>query len=119
MVVQLRTSVRPLTHNDRFHFRKRARLVAKIREDVGWAAKTAKIPPATRITVQLNYRPGDGRPSVTDAPNLTATSKPAIDGLQDAGVVPSDTDEHVTEVMPVIHRGPGTRRCWLVVEVAR
>lgn len=119
MVVHLRTSVRPLTHNDRFHWRKRARLVAKIREDVGWAAKAKKIPPATEVTVQLNYRPGDGRPSVTDAPNLTATSKPAIDALVDAGVVPDDRDRYVTEEMPVIHRGPGVRRCWLVVEVAR
>lgn len=52
-----------------------------------------------------------------DAPNLTATSKPAIDGLVDAGIVPNDTDEHVTEAMPVIHPGSGKRRLWLTVEV--
>ncbi|WP_052373123.1 hypothetical protein [Amycolatopsis taiwanensis] len=64
--------------------------------------------------MQLHYAPG-GRRSVTDAPNLTATSKPAIDGLVDAGIVPNDTDQHVTEHMPVIHPGPGTRRLWLEV----
>lgn len=117
MVVELKTGCRPLTHNDRFHWRKRADLVREIRLSAGFTAKAMRIPKARHVTVQLNYRPA-GR-SVTDAPNLTATSKPAIDGLVDAGVVPDDTDKHVTEVMPVIHTGPGPgRRLWLVVEVS-
>lgn len=117
MVVWKKSGLRPLTQNDRHFWATKARMVKDIREGVHWAAKAAKLPTGVQhITVQLNYRPA-GR-SVTDAPNLTATSKPAIDGLVDAGVVPDDTDRHVTEVMPVIHDGPGDRRCWLTVEVS-
>lgn len=108
---------RPLTHNDRMHWGEKKGHVRAIREAVGIAAKATRIPAAERITVQLHYAPGDRR-SVTDAPNLTATSKAAIDGLVDAGVVPDDTDKHVTEVMPEIHKGMGVRRCWLTVDVS-
>jgi crossover junction endodeoxyribonuclease RusA len=117
MVIPLKSgSFRPLTHNDRLHFRARARLVKDIRHAAALWARSKKIPPADSITVQLHYAPGSVR-SVTDAPNLTATSKPAIDGLVDAGIVPDDKDDHVTEVMPVIHRGPGPRRLWLTIEL--
>lgn len=118
MVVRLKTGWRPLTHNDRGHPVARSRLVKQIRRAVGWAAKVARIPAAEHITVQLHYAPGDRR-SVTDAPNLTATSKPAIDGLVDAGVVPDDTDAHVTEHMPLIHPSPGERRLWLEVQITK
>jgi crossover junction endodeoxyribonuclease RusA len=118
MVVALKRTVRPLTHNDRHHRRVEARLIKTIREGTHWAAKAAHLPTGVEhATIQLHYRPGSR--SVTDAPNLTATSKPAIDGLRDAGLVPDDTDRHVTEQMPVIHPGTGTRRCWLTVEVQR
>lgn len=117
MVIELKTGVRPLTHNDRLHWRAKADRVREIRLAAGFTAKAMRIPKAEHITVQLNYRPAAR--SVTDAPNLTATSKPAIDGLVDAGVVPNDTDEFVTEVMPVIRKGPGKRRLWMTVEVSR
>lgn len=118
MVMWTRSGARPLTHNDRHHPLKRARLVKTIRDGTHWAAKNAKLPKGVaHATVQLHYRPGSR--SVTDAPNLTATSKPAIDGLVDYGLVPDDTDRWVTEVMPTIHPGPGPRRCWLTVEVQR
>lgn len=115
MVIPLKSgSTRPLTHNDRLHYRRRAPLIRNIRHAAATWARSKKIPPAEHITVQLHYAPGPAR-SVTDAPNLTATSKPAIDGLVDAGIVPDDKDEHVTELMPVIHRGPGARRLWLTI----
>jgi crossover junction endodeoxyribonuclease RusA len=116
MVVQLKTDTRPLTHNDRMHWRKRAPKVKTIRQVTAANATAAHIPLCQHITVTLHYAPGD-KASVTDSPNLTATSKPAIDGLVDARVVPNDTDRYVTEVMPVIHLGPGTRRLWLEIEV--
>jgi crossover junction endodeoxyribonuclease RusA len=116
LVVRTKTGVRPLTHNDRLHWRPKAALVASIRKAVWVRVKNAKIPTAEHVTVRLHYATGDRR-SVTDAPNLTATSKPAIDALVDAGVVKTDTDEHVSELMPVVHRGPGERRLWLEVEV--
>jgi crossover junction endodeoxyribonuclease RusA len=68
--------------------------------------------------VTLHYQPGDNR-RMRDPMNLTASSKPAIDGLVDAGLVPDDTDVYVHENTPVIHYGPGDRRLWLTVEVTR
>ncbi len=117
MVVQLKTGLRPLTHNDRMHWRPKANAVKTIRDQVAAHARLARIPRAEHITVQLHYRPGSR--SVTDAPNLTATSKPAIDGLVDAGLVPDDKDRHVTELMPVIHPGRGERRLWLEVQITK
>lgn len=106
----------PLNHNQRLHWAKRAPIIAKIRRDVGWLAKAAKIPACGHITVQLVYAPGLRRKR--DAPNWTATSKPAIDGLVDAGVVPDDNGEYVTElpvmILPPPEPGP---RCWLTVEI--
>lgn len=119
MVIQLKTGkLRPLTHNDRLSWQAKSTKVRTIRQQLKAHARNAHIPPCDHITVTLHYAPGD-KPSVTDAPNLTATSKPAIDGIVDAGVVPDDTDKHVAELMPVIHRGPGARRLWLVVELTR
>lgn len=110
---------KPLTHNQRYNHFRRNQLVQKIRNDAGWAAKALmrkhKIGQQRHITVQLHYRPGDSRGR--DAPNLTATSKPAIDGLVDAGLVTDDRDAYVTEIMPVIHPEPGKRRLWLTVEL--
>lgn len=115
MVVRTKTAWRPLTHNDRIHWRPRAELVKRIRQSTQLWARHYKIPAAQHITVQLHYQPGSR--SVTDAPNLTATSKPAIDGLVDAGIVPDDKDQHVTELMPVIHPDKGERRLWIEVEI--
>ncbi|MBP2331251.1 crossover junction endodeoxyribonuclease RusA [Kibdelosporangium banguiense] len=107
----------PLTANQRLHWREKARRTRMVREITRIRARQAGIQPCARITVQLHYRPGDNRRR--DAPNLHATAKPAVDGLVDAGLVPDDTGEYVTEVMPVIHPGPGNRRLWLTVEVTR
>lgn len=106
----------PLTHNQRLHHMAKAKRVAAVREAVGWEAVRHKLPKnCSHIVVQLHYATGDNR--LRDAPNLTATSKPGIDGLKDAGVVADDHDGYVTEIMPVIHRGPGKRRLWLAVEI--
>lgn len=107
----------PLTHNQRLHRMEKARRTKFVREAVGWAAKAAKLGHHRHITVQLHYAPGDNR-TRRDAPNLTATSKPAIDGLVDAGLVHDDNDDYVTEIMPVIHRGQGQpRRLWLTIAI--
>lgn len=109
---------RPFTANDRPHWRKRADWTAEIRRDVYLSARALRIPPQQHIIVGLHYAPGDNRRR--DAPNLTTTQKPAVDGLVDAGIVPDDTAAYVTELMPVIV--PGTRapswprRLWLVVQ---
>lgn len=114
------TGHRPLTTNDRLHWRVKARYVAEIRESVAWRARQAHIPPQEHVTVQLHYAPGDARRR--DAPNLVATSKPAVDALVDAGVVPDDTARWVEELMPVLHVPTGVlhrvRSLWLTVEAS-
>lgn len=105
----------PLTANQRLHHQEKARRTRVIRAVVYMRAKAAKIPVASTLIVQLHYTPGDNRRR--DAPNLVATSKPAVDGLVDAGIVPDDTADYVNELMPVIHPGPAKRRLWLAVAV--
>jgi crossover junction endodeoxyribonuclease RusA len=104
---------RPLTANDRLHWRAKADFVHAIRRDVAWRTKAQRIPPQEHVIVGLHYAPGDNR--TRDAANLTATQKPAVDGLVDGGLVPSDSGRWVTEVMPVLHSGQQPRRLWLVV----
>jgi crossover junction endodeoxyribonuclease RusA len=104
----------PLSANQRLHWRQKAERTGNVRTKVRLLAKQARIPAAARLTVQLHYLPGDGRRR--DAPNLVATSKPAIDGLVDAGLVPDDNDRYVIEIMPKIHPGHGKRRLWLTVQ---
>ena len=106
----------PLNHNQRLHWARKARIVADVRQTVGWLAKSAHIPACGHITVQLHYAPGHrGR---LDPMNLTATSKPAIDALVDVGVVVDDSGEYVHEEPPKVlwppEPGP---RCWLVVQI--
>ena len=108
----------PLNHNQRLHWAVEARIVATVRREAAWLAKSARIPTFERITVQLHYAPGHRRK--IDPPNLTATSKPCIDGIVDAGIVIDDSDEYVTELMPVIHRPPVLGpRCWMTIEISR
>jgi crossover junction endodeoxyribonuclease RusA len=105
---------RPWTANDRVHWRTRALYTRTIRESVAWVAKSLHIGPQAHITVGLHYQPGDSRRR--DAPNLTTSQKPSVDGLRDAGIVPDDTAEFVTELMPVIHPGKNRRALWLEIE---
>jgi len=107
--------VPPLNHNQRLHWREEAARKKVVRQAVRVAATNARVGRCTRLTVTLNYQPGD-EVRKRDPMNLTASSKPAIDGLVDAGLVPDDTDVYVHEQTPVIHYGPGRRRLWLTVE---
>lgn len=107
----------PLNHNQRGHWARRSPVIREIRETTAWLAKAQKIPACGHIIVQLHYAPGRRRK--LDPMNLTATSKPAIDGLVDAGVVPDDDSTHVLEATPAVYFPPEPGpRCWLTVEVA-
>jgi crossover junction endodeoxyribonuclease RusA len=105
----------PLNQNQRLHWAEKNRRAQLVRNTVAWKAKQLKLGQHQHLAAQLHYQPGDNRRR--DAPNLTATSKPAIDGLVDAGIVPDDNDQHVTEHMPLIHRGPGERALWLEIVI--
>jgi crossover junction endodeoxyribonuclease RusA len=108
----------PLTANMRLHWHEDAKRRRVVREAVAWAAKAEKVRPQMHIVVGLHYAPQDRRRR--DPSNLMATQKPAVDGLVDAGVVPDDTPQFVTELMPVIHAPDGdAKRMWLRVEVHR
>ncbi len=105
----------PLNANQRLHWRAQRPLVRLVRDTVEWRARAANIPACQRITVGLHYQPGDNRRR--DASNLMPTQKPAVDALVRAGIVPDDTAEYVTELMPTIHNGPGERRLWLRIVI--
>lgn len=106
----------PLTANQRLHWAQQHKRTKHVRHTVAWRAKSAAIPACAHITVRLHYHPADNRRR--DASNLYPTSKAAIDGLRDAGVVPDDDGRYVTEINPIIEppvRGQ-PRRLWLTVE---
>lgn len=106
--------LRPWTANDRRHWRVKAQWTSIIRRAVALQARNLHIPPQRHITVGLHYAPGDNRRR--DAPNLITTQKPAVDGLVDAGIIPDDIDQWVTELMPVLRKCHGLRRLWLEIE---
>lgn len=90
-------------------------LIRQVREKGGWLAVRAGIPPLERFSATLHYRPA--RKGRRDALNLSATLKPLVDGLVDAGVCADDDTVHYVGTEPTIHaaeRGqPGA--LWLIV----
>jgi crossover junction endodeoxyribonuclease RusA len=94
----------------------RAALIKSVRRDGEMLARSAGIPPLARFSATLHWRPA--RNARRDALNLTATLKPLVDGLVDAGVCSDDDTTRYVGTEPMIHpaeRGqPG--RMWLVIE---
>jgi crossover junction endodeoxyribonuclease RusA len=106
----------PLSANQRLYWRRKAEVTKAVRETTAWRVKSLNLPPATRLTVQLRFDTGDNRKR-RDPANLCATSKPAIDGVVDSGLVPDDTPEWVEELMPAIRNGTAERGMWLEVTI--
>lgn len=106
----------PLNANQRLHWRAKARMVKAVRRTAWALARNAKIPACAHIRVWLVYQPRDSRRR--DPSNLMPTQKPSLDGLVDAGIVPDDTPEYVTEsiprIVPPVSGQPG--KLWLHVE---
>lgn len=105
----------PLTLNSRMHWTARARVVAEVRQTVGWVARAHRIGRHETVRVGLIYTPATRRRR--DSDNLAATYKPCVDGLVDAGVVVDDDDLHVVRCWPEI-RPPDPSRAGLVLTVA-
>ncbi|AIL96403.1 RusA family crossover junction endodeoxyribonuclease [Corynebacterium ureicelerivorans] len=85
----------PLSLNDREHWAPRAKKQKAVREASALLARQAGIPRLGTAKVRLVWLVADRRRR--DRENITATLKPAIDGLVDAGVVEDDCWWIVTE----------------------
>lgn len=114
-IVPLSFDKPPLNLNQRMHWTQRAKITKAVRHEVMVRCRAARIPKAKHVTVQLVYRPRDRRRR--DASNLTATHKPIMDGIVDAGIIPDDTPAYVTEHMPRIEppvKGEPAK-CWVEI----
>ena len=90
----------PLSMNDRLHYRPHAKIVATIRATILALAVEAGIPPLEHAVVVMVWTVPDRKER--DAENPVATYKPACDAIVSAGVVPKDTPEWMTKLMPTI-----------------
>lgn len=106
----------PLNLNVNMHWAKRSPLVKALRHEAATRARALKIPECGHIITRLHWRPGDNRRR--DEDNLVTSAKPLWDGLVDSGVVPDDTSEFMTKLMPKIHKPDKTNkpRMWLEIE---
>ncbi|MEJ6549861.1 hypothetical protein PQI66_09925 [Corynebacterium sp. USCH3] len=105
----------PLNLNQRLHWRKKAAITRELRREAWVRARGMRLGLYPHITVTLHWQAPDRRRR--DSINPTPTHKALVDGLVDAGVIPDDTPQYVTEHMPVIHQfEPGTpASCWLEI----
>lgn len=117
-VLHLAHQTPPLSLNGRQHWHVKRRVSRALRDEAhAWARLAFRAPLQARIAVTLHYVPKDSRRR--DADNLVATSKPLVDGLVDAGVVPDDTPQWLDHRMPVIDPPDSralTSRLYLLVE---
>lgn len=105
----------PLTLNQRGCWAKHDPHRKALRHQAAQLAQAARIPKnLTHITTRLHYRAPDR--IRRDEDNLIATAKPLWDGLVDAGIVPDDTSQYMTKLMPIIHPPDGTGPAlWLTI----
>lgn len=97
----------PMSMNDRLHHQVKARMTAMVRTTAYLLARQARIPACSHVEVAMVWTvPDRGR---RDAENPIATLKPFCDGLVDAGIVPDDTPEWMTKLMPVIEYRRGEK----------
>lgn len=89
-----------MNSNDRHGWQQRAKLTRAWRHAASWRAaaainrgELAPITGPTTITATVHRDTNRGR---SDASNRQPTIKAAVDGLVDAGVLPDDSDRHVT-----------------------
>lgn len=106
----------PLNLNDHHTRYLEARIAKEIRTEAGWQVRAKRIGAHPHIRVELRYQPQ--RRGRRDEDNLGATLKHLCDGIVDAGVVPDDTADYMTKVMPAIvapARGQRHGRMWLII----
>lgn len=109
---------KPLSMNDRTHWRKKYEARDELNSAVIMLVRKERIPPCQRIRVTLVYTPKDKRRR--DPLNLVETLKPVEDAIVRAGVVPDDTPQYLESQMPLIDLpDPGQRFGKLTVYVQR
>ena len=97
----------PLNMNDRLHRMAEYAQQQAIRQTAKILARNARIPACEHVEVAMIWTvPDRGR---RDAENPIATMKPFCDGLVDAGIVPDDTPEWMTKLMPRIEYRKGEK----------
>jgi crossover junction endodeoxyribonuclease RusA len=113
-LLHLPYTVPPLTENQRFHWRKKARIVKETRQLAFLMARG--IPALGRCEVHLIWYVSTKRRR--DEDNIVPTLKALCDGLVDAGIVVDDTREFMLKPMPEIvqlGKGEGTARMTLSI----
>lgn len=107
-----------LSLNDRPHPLRRAEYVKTMRETAHILAKANNLPrDKTHVIVTLFWLPPDNRRR--DAENPIPVLKALCDGLVDYGLVPDDTPDFMTKLMPIIvPRKKGDKaRMWLEIVI--
>lgn len=98
----------PLTLNAREHWRVKAQKTAAVRETVRLVARPDGValahPIASEVEVELRWVVTDKRRR--DVDNVTASLKPCMDGLRDAGVLADDHSGIVVKAYCSIELGP-------------
>ena len=109
----------PLTANQRMHWAKKARIVSEVRRTAAWLARSQHLPRGVEhALISLVWVPSTQRRR--DPSNLMPTQKAIVDGLVDYGLVPDDTPDYVTEVMPriaAVQRGKRRSRLRLSITI--
>lgn len=97
--IALPPGLKLLSSNRRVHWRERYDHDQVIKNAVIVYARQQRIPQLARVCIVIEFRPPPGRKRVVrETHNLAPASKPAIDGLTAAGVIPDDSDRYVAEV---------------------
>lgn len=83
-----------LTANQRMHWRKKAERTKAIRHLAATVTRAFQLQPMQTAHCVVQIRWPDRRRR--DAHNLMPTIKACIDGIVDAGLLPDDSDKHLT-----------------------
>lgn len=87
-----------LSSNDRLHWAVKMRRVKDLRLAGFALARRRGVPPLRKAEIEVIVHPGY-RTRKLDPPNWSDTSKPLIDGIIDAGVLPDDSAQYLTRVI--------------------
>lgn len=88
------TRLLPPSLNARMHWSVRSRWTKAFQEIVFWAIREAKVPKLERIVLTIEVR----QCNEPDLDNLAASSKPIVDSLALAQVIPDDHPRYLTEL---------------------